>query len=158
MYTLQGKIRPTRHIRFPRQSTYARHTLPTDGPRTWQPFMSHQQGWMDTTTPDSTSQPGWVARGTCLSFSPKTGIEAVGSSQAPVDGRLLGLSGTYHRHAIDTFNTCSRVPTPRSLTDTGEGYHIKNLRIGTTLSSPFPSEGSIDPPKWPRSVSIFIQH
>jgi hypothetical protein len=50
-----------------------------------------------------------------------------GESQTPVDGRLLGLPGPYHRHAIGTFNTCSRVPTPRSLIDTGEGYHIETL-------------------------------
>jgi hypothetical protein len=61
---------------------------------------------------DSTSQPGWVARWTHLSFSPNTGIEAVGLIQAPMDDWLLGLPGSYHRHAIDTFNTCSRVPTP----------------------------------------------
>jgi hypothetical protein len=96
--------------------------------------------------PDSTSQPGWVARGTHLNFPPKIAIEAVGLSQAPVDGRLLGLPGPYHRHVIGTFNTCSRVPTPRSLTNTDGGYHIENLRIATALSSPFPSEGSTDPP------------
>jgi hypothetical protein len=93
-----------------------------------------------------------------LSISLKTAIEAVGLSQAPVDDRLLGLPGPYHRHVISTFNTCSQVPTPTSLTDTGRGYHIKSLRIATTLSPPFPSEGSTDPPKWPRPVSIFIQH
>jgi hypothetical protein len=99
--------------------------------------------------PDSTSQLSWVAYGTRPSFSPKIAIEVVGLSQAPVDGRLLGLPGSYHRHAIGTFNTCSRVPTPRSLTDTGECYHIENLRIATTLSPPFPSEGSTDPPNGP---------
>jgi hypothetical protein len=61
----------------------------------------------------------------CLSFSPNTTIEAVHLSQAPVDGRLLGLPGPYHWHAISTFNSCSRVPTPRSLTDIGGGYHIE---------------------------------
>jgi hypothetical protein len=107
---------------------------------------------------DSTSQPGWVAHGTCLSFSLKTVIEAVGLSQGLVDSPLLGLPGPYHRHAISTFNTCSRIPTPRSLTDTSRGYHIENIRIVTIVSPPFPSEGSTDPPKWPRLVSIFIQH
>jgi hypothetical protein len=87
-----------------------------------------------------------VARETRLSFSPKTAIEAVDLSQAPVDGRLLGLPGPYHQHAIGTFNTCSWVPTTRSLTDTGEGYHIENLRIATTLSLPFPYEVFTDPP------------
>jgi hypothetical protein len=106
--------------------------------------------------PDSTSQPGWVVHGTWLSFCPKTAIEAVVLSQAPVDDPLLGLPGPYHRHAIGTFNTCSRVPTPRSLIDTGGGYHKENLGIATTLSPPFPSEGSTDPPKWSRLISIFI--
>jgi hypothetical protein len=45
MYTLQGKTWPTRHVRFPRQPMYARCTLPVGGPRTWQPFTSHQQSW-----------------------------------------------------------------------------------------------------------------
>jgi hypothetical protein len=108
--------------------------------------------------PDSTPQPGWVARGTHINFSPKTAIEAVGLSQAHVDSRLLGLPRSYHRHAIGTFNTCTWVPTSRSLNDTGGGYHIENLRIATMLSPLFPSEGSIDPPKWPRPIFIFIQH
>jgi hypothetical protein len=104
--------------------------------------------------PDSTSQPGWVVHRTCLSFSPKTAIEAVVLSQEPVDDRLLGLPGPYNRHAIDTFNTCSWVPTPQSLTDTIVGYHIENLRITTIFSPPFPSVGSIDPPNDPARSQI----
>jgi hypothetical protein len=146
MYTLQRKTQPTRHVRFPHQSTYAWRTLPMGSPRTWQPFVSHQQGWTDALLPrksalDSTSQLGWVVRGTHLSFSPNTVIEEVRLSQAPVGGRLLGLSGTYHRHAIGTFNTCSRVSTFRSLTDAGGGYHIENLGIATALSPPLPFWG-----------------
>jgi hypothetical protein len=99
--------------------------------------------------PDSTSQPSWVARGTRLNFSYNTAIEAVRLSQASVDNRLLGLLSPYHRYAISTFNTCSRIPTPQSLTDTGEGYHIGNIGIATTLSPPFHSEGSTDPPIGP---------
>jgi hypothetical protein len=74
--------------------------------------------------PDFTSQPSWVAQGTHLSFSPNTAIEAVGLSQASFDGRLLGLLDPYHQHAIGTFNTCSRGPTHRSLTDKGRGYNL----------------------------------
>jgi hypothetical protein len=47
-----------------------------------------------------------------------------GQSQPYVGGRLLGLPGLYHRHAISTFNTCSRGVTHRSLTDTGGGYKL----------------------------------
>jgi hypothetical protein len=159
IYTLQGKTRPTRHVRFPRQSTYAQRTLPVGGPRTWQPFMSHQQGWTDAllsrkSAPDSTSQPDGVVHGTHLSFSPNTATEVVRLSQAPVSGRLLGLPDPYHRHAIGTFNTCSRVPTPWSLTNTGGDYHIENLGIATTLSLPFPSEGSTDPANGPARSQI----
>jgi hypothetical protein len=59
------------------------------------------------------------------SFSPNPTNEAVSLSQASVGDELLGLPGPYHQHAIGTFNTCSWVPTPRSLTDIGMGYHIK---------------------------------
>jgi hypothetical protein len=45
MYTLQGKTQPTRHVRFPQQSTYARRTLPVGGPRMWQPSMGYRQSW-----------------------------------------------------------------------------------------------------------------
>jgi hypothetical protein len=163
MYTLQGKTRPTRHVRFPRQSTYARCMLPAVVPvRDNLSRVTDRVGRIlllpRKSAPDSTSQPGWVAHGTRLSFSPKTAIEAVDLNQAPVDGRLLGLPGPYHWHAIGTFNTCSRVPTPQSLTDTGGGYYIENLGIGTTLSPSFPSESFTDPPKWLRLISIFIQH
>jgi hypothetical protein len=108
--------------------------------------------------PDSTSQSGWVVRGTHLSFSLNTAIEAVHLSQTSIDNRLLGLPGSYHRHAIGTFNTCSRVPTPRSLIDTGGSYHIENLKIATTLSPPFPSKDSTDPPMAPTCLRLFKQH
>jgi hypothetical protein len=163
MYTLQGKTRPTWHIRFPRQSTYVWRTLPTGGPRTWQSFMSHPQAWTDAllprkSAPGSTSQPGWVVCGTRLSFSPNTTIEAVRLSQVPVGGRLLGLPDPYHQHAIGTFNTCSRVPTPQSLTDAGGGYHIENLKMATTLSPPFPSEGSTNPLMAPPGLRLSTPH
>jgi hypothetical protein len=140
-----------------------RSMLPAGGPYTWQPFTSRQQGWTDAllprkSVPDSTSQPGWVIRGTHLSFSPNTTIEAVCLIQAPVGGRLLGLPGPYHRHAISRFNTCSQVATPRSLTDTDEGYHIENLKIAIALSPPFPFEGSTDPPNGPARSQIIQQH
>jgi hypothetical protein len=99
-----------------------------------------------------------VVRGIRLSFSPNTAIEAVCLSQAPIGGRLLGLPSPYHRHAIDTINTCSRVPTPQSLIDAGRGYHIKNFGIATALSPPFPSEGSTDPPNGPAQSQVIQQH
>jgi hypothetical protein len=163
MYTLQGK--PNKH------GTYTFHASPSTPDVCFLRVIPVHDNLSRVTdrigrillplrksAPDSTSQPGSVARGTHLSFSLKTAIGVVGLRQAPVDGRLLGLLGPYHWHAIGTFNTCSQVPTPRSLNDTGGGYHIENLGIATSLSPPFPSEGSTDPPKRPRSVFIFIQH
>jgi hypothetical protein len=138
---------------------YARRTLPAGGPRTWQHFTLTQQSWTNSllprkSVPDSTSQPAWVVHGTHLSFSPNTAIEVVRLSQTSVNNRLLGLPGPYHRYPIGTFNTCSRVPTSRSLTDTGGGYHVENLRIATSLSPSFPSEGSTDPPNGPARSQI----
>jgi hypothetical protein len=39
----------------------------------------------------------------------------------------IGLLGTYLLYLISTFNTCSWVPTPQSLTDTDEGYNLGGL-------------------------------
>jgi hypothetical protein len=108
--------------------------------------------------PDSTSQPGWVAHETHLNFSSNTAIGSVGLSQASINSRLLGLPHPYQQHVIGTFNTCSWIPTPQSLTDTGGTYHIGNLKIATTLSPSFPFEGSTDPPNDPLGLRLSIQY
>jgi hypothetical protein len=87
-------------------------------------FHESSTGLDRCTAPDSTSQLSWVAHETHLSFSSNTTIEAVCLSQAPIDNRLLGLLGPYHQHGISTFNTCSRGPTHRSLTDTSGCYNL----------------------------------
>jgi hypothetical protein len=144
MYTLQGKILPTRYVRFPRQSTYARRTLPTVGPRTWQPFMQSSTDLNRSTTPEkkgsrhNPQHTDWPIRAFVPSFSPTTANEAVGKSQASVDNRLLGLSNPYHRHAISTFNTYSRGATHRSLTDSGRGYSLEGA--GFPCTTPRPSQ------------------
>jgi hypothetical protein len=63
--------------------------------------------------------------GSVPSFSPKQINESVDLSQTTVDDKLLGLLSSYHQHAIDTFNTCSRGPTHRYLTDTCGGYNLR---------------------------------
>jgi hypothetical protein len=93
-------------------ATYARHTFPTGDPRTWQSFTLTQQSWTDSllprkSAPDSTSQPGWVVRGTQLSFSPNTIIEAVRLSQTSVDNRLLSLPGSYVNNNHNTLPVLS---------------------------------------------------
>jgi hypothetical protein len=57
-------------------------------------------------------------------------------SQPSVNGRLLGLSGPYHRHAIGTFNICSRGPTHRSLTNTGGSYKLGGAGLPHTTLRP----------------------
>jgi hypothetical protein len=133
------------------------------GPHTWQPFVSHQQHWTDPTAPQKKGsrhnpQPGWVINRSATQFLSQHNHWSSNESQTSIDSRLLDLPGTYHCHAIGTFNTCSRVPTPRSLTDTSGGYYIENIRIATTLSPPFPSEGSTDPPNGPAQSQIIQQH
>jgi hypothetical protein len=61
-----------------------------------------------------------------------------GEKSTPVDNRLLGLPGPYHRYAISTFNTYSRGPTERSLIDTGGGYNFGGVGLPHTYSSTFP--------------------
>jgi hypothetical protein len=56
----------------------------------------------------------WV----CTQFPSRANQWSSGENQTSVDSMLLGLLSPYHQHAIGTFNTCSRVPTPWSLTDT----------------------------------------
>jgi hypothetical protein len=104
--------------------------------------------------PDTTSKPGWVASWTCLSFSPNTTIEVVCLSQEPVDGRLLGLLGPYHQHAISTFHTCSWGPNHRSWTDTGEGYNLGG--VGLPYHTVRPSQPMIlhFPPKGPARSQV----
>jgi hypothetical protein len=80
----------------------------------------------------------------------------VGKSQAPVDNRLLGLPGPYHRHAIGTFNTYSRGLTERSLIDTGGGYNLGHADLPHTHSPTFPTSYPHFP-LVPRPVSILTK-
>jgi hypothetical protein len=102
--------------------------------------------------PDSTSQPRWEARGTRLSFSPNRVIEAVGLSQASINDSLLGLPGLYHRHAIGTFNTCSRGSTHRSLTDIGGGLQPWRCRLSIHHYPTFPTDGPPHSTQGPRLI------
>jgi hypothetical protein len=86
---------------------------------------------------------GWLIYGSIPSFSPKPAIEAAGVKPPSVDGRLLGLLGLYHQHAIGTFNTNSWGPTHRSLTDTGRGYNLRG--VGLPYHTPRPSHPTVLP-------------
>jgi hypothetical protein len=142
---------------------YAQRTLPVGSPRTWQPFVSHQQRWTDPIAPEKKGfwhnpQLGRVICRSATQFLSQHSHWSSNESQTSVDSRLLGLPSPYHRYATSTFNTCSRVPTPQSLTDTGRGYHIENIEIATALSPPFPSEGFTDPLMSPPGLRLSRQY
>jgi hypothetical protein len=105
MYTLQGKIRPTRHVRFPRQSTYVQRTLPVSGPRTWQHFARHRQIWTDLTAPEkkgfwhNPQHASWPIRGSVLQGSdgverqrPGRGAHGRRRCRAIVNGGWVGAA------------------------------------------------------------------
>jgi hypothetical protein len=130
--------------RSPYVATFHKPPTALDGP-----YCSREKGSRHN------PQPSWVIHRSTTQFLSQHSHWSSNESQTSVNNRLLGLSGPYHWHAIGTSNTCSRVPTPWSLTNTGRGYHKGNLGIATALSLPFPSEGSTNPPKWPRPVSDY---
>jgi hypothetical protein len=86
--------------------------------------------------PDNPQHAGWLIHGSVPSFSPEPANEARGVSQASDSDQLLGLPGPYYRHVIGTFNTCSRRPTERSLTDTGGGYNLGGAGFPRTTPRP----------------------
>jgi hypothetical protein len=142
MYTLQRKIRPIRHTLSTLSPCMVHdHTYLTRSIYSNLSY-SRQQIWTDPLhlrrrPPDiihSTTTIWFV--GPYLA-SLHNSQRAVGKSQAPVDNRLLGLPSSYHRHAIGTFNTCSRGPTERSLIDTGGGYNLGGSGLPHTHSPTF---------------------
>jgi hypothetical protein len=143
MYTLQGKTRPTRHIRFPCQSTYAQRMLLVGDSHMWQPFTSRQQSLAGQMLPRKGapktihSTPADRPAGPYLVSLPRQPMKQWGQSQASIDSRLLGLLDPYHQHAIGTFNTCSWGPTHRSLTITGGGYNLGGPGFPHTTPWPF---------------------
>jgi hypothetical protein len=65
------------------------------------------------------------------------------SSRLKPSFKLLGLLGSYHQHAIGTFNTCSQGPTHRSLTDTDGSYSLRGADFSYT--TPRPTQPAISP-------------
>jgi hypothetical protein len=66
-------------------------------------------------------------------------IKQWGQSQASTDDRLLGLLDPYHQHTTGTFNTCSRGPIERSLTDTDGGYNLGGVVLPHIYPPTFPT-------------------
>jgi hypothetical protein len=132
-----GETRPTHHMHstlsLHMTRPYVSHTV-----NAWQPYAKSSIYLYRSTTPEkkgSRHNPqldGRLICGSIPSFFPTIANEAVGKRQVSIDNQLLGLPGPYHRHAIGTFNTCSRGPTHRSLTDMGRGYSLKGVGFSRT--------------------------
>jgi hypothetical protein len=144
MYTLQGKTRSTRHIRFPHQSMYARRMLSAGSPRTWQPFMSHQQSWTESLLPrkglPTQSTAHWLTDPWVRTqFLSRANQWSSGESYTSINSRLLGLPGPYHRHAIGAFNTCSRGANRTVFNRHRRGLQHWKCRLSTYHSPTFPT-------------------
>jgi hypothetical protein len=164
--TIQIDVHPTEetwytwHICFSRQSTYATRTLPAGGPCTWQPFTLTQQSSTYSlpprkSAPDSTSQPGWVAHGTRLSFSAKHNHwSSVFNPNICWWTSYINLLGSYHQYVIITFNTCSRGPTNWSLTNTDGGYNFGGPGLPHHTLRPSQPTVLYFPPKGPTRSQV----
>jgi hypothetical protein len=139
-----GETRPTHHTHpmlIPRM-------IPNHTYLTWSTHSnlsrSHQQSWIGPLLPRKRapdtiqSTPADWSTGSYPVFLQSQPMKQWGQNQLSVDGRLLGLSDPYHRHAIGTFNTCSRGPTYRSLIDTRGGYNLEGISFPNT--TPWPSQ------------------
>jgi hypothetical protein len=82
----------------------------------------------------------------------------VGLKSPSVDVRLLGLLGTYHQHAISTFNTWSWGLTHRSLTDTGGGYNLEGTDFPHTTPRPSQPTVSLFHLRVPSDIRLSIIH
>jgi hypothetical protein len=144
MYTLQEKIQPTCHtLSMLSLCMVHDHTY-----LTWSTYSnlsySHQQIWTDPLhprirAPDTIHSTTAIRSAGPYPASLPQQSKSSGEKSTPVDNRLLGLPGPYHRHAIGTFNTCSWGPTERSLIDTGRGYNLGGAGLPHTHSPTFPT-------------------
>jgi hypothetical protein len=88
MYTLKGKTRQTHHVRFPRQSTYARCTLSRVIDRVEQDHCSQEEG-----LPTQSTARRWPISGSVPSFSPERVNEAVGAKVSIYQRSATRLTG-----------------------------------------------------------------
>jgi hypothetical protein len=155
MYTLQGKTWPTRHVHFPRQSTYARRMLHAGGPRMWQPFMSHQQSWAGPLLPRNgapdTIQAMLADRSVSsyLVFSLEPTNEAVGAKPSIYRRQAIRLTGPISP-ACDRYVPCLLVgANPSVLNRHKWGLQPWRCRLSTYHSLTFPTSCLPFPPKGP---------
>jgi hypothetical protein len=145
MYTLQGKTRPTRHIRFPRQLTYAQCTLPAGGPHTRHPFTRHRQIWTDPTAPE---KKGLLTQSKAHQLTdPRVRTQLLSwASQWSRGRKLSSWQWSTTRFTGPISPACDWYvqyllmgPTEWSLTDPSEGYNLGGADLPHTHSPTFPT-------------------
>jgi hypothetical protein len=122
-------------VRFLR-AVPVRDNLSRDANSVGQSHCSREKGLPTQSTTHQLTDP-WVR----TQYLSRANQWSSGESQTSINNRLLGLPGPYHRHAISMFNTCSRGPTHRSFTDTGEGYNLEVVGLPHTHPPTFPISG-----------------
>jgi hypothetical protein len=138
MYTIQEKTRPTWHIRFPHQSTYAWHTLLVDGPHTWQLFTRHRQSWTESlllrkmtpdtihSTPTDRSTSPYPVSLLSQTMKQRRKSNICRQQATRLTGPISPICNQYVQYLLTGTN-------PRSLTDTNEGYHTKSRNSHNTF-------------------------
>jgi hypothetical protein len=135
------------------------------GPRSWQPFMSHPQGWMDTTAPEKKCSRLHLSARLSGLWDPPQFLSQDSHCSSRLKPRTCGRLATRLIGPISP--ACDRYvqylltgTNPSVLNRHRRGLpHRKPQNSHNTLPAlPFPSEGSTDPPKWPCPVSNFYPH
>jgi hypothetical protein len=98
---------------------------------------------------------GWAVRGTRLSFSPNTTIEAVRLIQTSVDEQATRLTRLISQACVQYVQYLLTGTSPLVLNRHRRGLPHRNIGITTTLSLSFPSECSTNPLNWPCPVSDY---
>jgi hypothetical protein len=139
-----GEIQPTRHTLF----TLSPRMVHDQTYLMWSTYSnlsySRQQIWTDLLHPRRRALDTIHSTTAVRSVSPYPASlpqqsKSSGKKSTSIDNRLLGLPGPYHRHAIGTFNTCSRGSIEQSLIDTGGGYNLEGAGLPHTHSPIFPT-------------------
>jgi hypothetical protein len=139
MYTLQGKTRPTRHT----HPTLSPHMVPHHMylMRSMHGNLLHSPHEVETcpyTRKKSWRPKNRLARLSSWITSFSLSHDSLGAGERSFDHmitQLHQLTGPIYQHAIGMFNSCSRGPTHRSLTNTGGGYNHLRVPPGLSLSN-----------------------
>jgi hypothetical protein len=122
------------------------HTLPVGSPRTWQPFASHQQRWIDPTASEKNGswhnpQPGWVICGSATQFLSQHSYWSSNESQESIDNRLHRFTRPINSSMQSVRSILARGANPSVLNRHRWGLQPWRCRLATNHSSTFPTDG-----------------